>query len=1111
MDYRIGLDVGISSVGWCVIEHDQDENPMRIVVLGVRCFDVAEVPKTGAALASVRRESRGARRRTRRRRYRLDQVIELFEKYNIISSDRIKELFKESPKNIYEIRNRALTDKISNEELALVLYHIAKHRGFKSTRKAETNDKETGKLLNATAENKKLMNDGGYKTVGQMLYNDPRFRSQDAGGNVILTVRNKADNYQNSILRDMLIEEVKTIFAAQKELGNNISDDFLNDYIKRLSSQRPYDVGPGPLSDGKPNPYAHGIEKMLGKCTFEENEERACKGTYSFQKFTLLQAINHIKIYDNVDNKYRSLSENERKTIYELAHKKADLNYTSLRKAIKLNDGSYFSSLNYGNKTKEEVEKKTKFNYLKPYHEIRKKCDLLSPDLFSSLSEDTLDKIGRIITVYKNDDKRSDELCKIGIDNDLISQLLYLNFTKTGNLSIKAMKKIMPFLEEGCTYDAACEKAGYDFRNNYQGEKTNLLEPNKILPDIPNPVVKRAVSQAIKVVNAIIKKYGSPQLICIELAREMAKDHDERIEIKKKQDKNFELNDRIINEIKELGYKPTPFDIVKYKLWKEQGEICAYSGKKITLNQLFDKDMVDIDHIIPYSKCFDDSYNNKVLVFAEENRQKGCRIPMDYLKNNPDKLHRFEIFAQNCKNYKKREKLLLNQFTDEMKNSFIDRNLNDTKYISKLLYNFIHNTLKFAPSESFKRKPVRCNNGPITDYLRKQWGIEKSRNQSDLHHAKDAAVIACTTDAMIKRISEYVKGREERFSHHYPYTDPETGEIFEKREDYDKAFGTKVPQPYKHFSEELKARLGDSPMAFGKLFLSLGYPINETVKPVFVSRMPHHSVTGAGHDATLRSIKGCPDGTVVSKTPLTKLKWDDKNGVIKGYHNKEDDILLYDALCARLAKFDYDAKKAFADEFRKPKADGTPGPIVKKVKIDSTQTISVPITSDNEKTVAASGDMVRIDVFKQNNKFYFVPIYTADTKKATLPNRAASKKPYSQWKEMKEEDFLFSLYSRDLIKITDKEPIMTLTTTGSQIDINGQLVYFIGADINTNRWSVISHDNSIAESIKDGKIKYGKRIVITNVSDIKKYQVDILGNVSEVKKETRQTFDRLKK
>jgi CRISPR-associated endonuclease Csn1 len=707
---------------------------------------------------------------------------------------------------------------------------------------------------------------------------------------------------------------------------------------------------------------------------------------------------------------------------------------------------------------------------------------------------------------------RIKELKKINLPDDLISQLLFLNFSKTGNLSIKAMKRIMPFLEEGDTYNEDCEQAGYDFRNMYKGKRSALLDPHEILPDITNPVVRRAVSQTIKVVNAIIKKYGSPQLICIELAREMAKDHDERMTIKKNQDKNFELNENIKEQIRELGFTPTPFDIVKYKLWKEQSEVCAYSGRKISIDQLFDKDIVDIDHIIPYSKCFDDSYNNKVLVFAEENRQKGSRIPMEYLKNDSEKLHRFELFSAGVKNRKKREKLLLESFTEEMKNSFIERNLNDTKYISKLLYNFIRNTLEFAPSESFKRKPIRCNNGPITSYLRKQWRIVKSREESDLHHAKDAAVIACTTDSMINRISKYVQGREEKFSHRFPYTETVTGEHFESRDDYDKIYGTRIPQPYRFFFEELEARLGNTPMANEKLFIELGYQFNEKVKPVFVSRMPHHSVTGAGHDATLRSIKDCREGTVASKTPLTKLVWDFKKGEIKGYHNKRDDMLLYNALCAKLAQFNYDAKKAFADEFRKPKADGTPGPVVKTVKIEETQTISVPITNDNNKTVADNGDMVRIDVYKEDKKFYFIPIYTADTKKETLPNKAVViHKLYSEWKEMKDENFLFSLYSRDLIKITDKKPIMTLRTTGEKIDINSNLVYYIGADTDSNRWTVISHDNSIVQSIKDNKIKYGKRISISNVLDIKKYQVDVLGNVSEVKSEKRQTFDRLKK
>ena len=151
---------------------------------------------------------------------------------------------------------------------------------------------------------------------------------------------------------------------------------------------------------------------------------------------------------------------------------------------------------------------------------------------------------------------------------------------------------------------------------------------------ITSPVVLRAVSQSIKVINAIIRERGcSPTFINIELAREMAKDFQERMKIKKEQDENRAENERIIERLRtEYGRQnPTGLDLVKYRLFEEQGGVCAYSLKQMSLEHLFDADYAEVDHIIPYSISFDDSRKNKVLVLANENRDKGNRLPLQYL------------------------------------------------------------------------------------------------------------------------------------------------------------------------------------------------------------------------------------------------------------------------------------------------------------------------------------------------------------------------------------------------------------------------------------------------------------------------------------------------
>ena len=206
-------------------------------------------------------------------------------------------------------------------------------------------------------------------------------------------------------------------------------------------------------------------------------------------------------------------------------------------------------------------------------------------DAMNSLSHDELDEIGRIFTFYKNDTKIVEALEKTDIDKGLYPALLNLpSFSKTGHISVKACKLLIPFLEEGKTYNEACECAGLDFKAHSNAEKQMLLPPKSYeLDDIVNPVVRRAVSQTVKVVNAIIREMGtSPTYLNIELARELSKSKKERDEIEKNYLLNRAKNEKIKKEIVDnFGFEPKGQDIVKLKLYHEQDGICPYSLKSI--------------------------------------------------------------------------------------------------------------------------------------------------------------------------------------------------------------------------------------------------------------------------------------------------------------------------------------------------------------------------------------------------------------------------------------------------------------------------------------------------------------------------------------------------
>lgn len=1089
MKYGIGLDCGIASVGYAVMQLDENDDPCRIIRLGSRVFNKAENPQDGASLAAPRREARGMRRRIRRHQHRLERIRYLLVSSGVLSKTELDNLFCGQLCDIYMLRAKALDEPLTAAEFSRVLIHLAQRRGFRSNRKTDAQDKEAGKILSAVSENTEEMERGGYRTVGEMFYKDEKFRQYK---------RNKGDDYAATVARSMVEDEMHKIFEAQRRFGMSFASKALEtQYTEIALSQRPFDLGPGAGPKNAPSRYAGDqIGRMIGPCTLLPEEKRAPKASYSFQVFTLWQNINHLRIAAP-GKEAHGLTDEQRWAVFELCHQKKDVKYTALRKLLALRDDEFFSILSYGAKEAAEVEKAA-FNILKPYHQIKTALNKLGKDYIRNLSADELDDIGYILTVQKTDDSIRPALEEKGFAPEVIDALLSCgSFSKFGHISVKACQMLIPYLEKGMTYDKACDAAGLDFRAHSKTEKSLYLSANSdYLCDIVNPVVRRAVSQTIKVVNAIIREQGcSPTYLNIELARELSKTFDERKKAEKSMKDNAALNSRVVERLQtEFGIvSPTGLDIVKFKLWHEQDGICPYSQKPILLEKLFAPGYVDVDHIIPYSICFDDSYNNKVLTFSKENRQKGNKIPMQYLtgKARDD----FEIWVANTiHNRVKRQRLLKTELKPEDTEGFKTRNLNDTKYLSRVLYNFINDTLLFADFASDRKKHVRAVNGKVTSYMRKRLGIAKIRADGDLHHAVDAAVIACVTERMIQKVSTYSKYHEI----YYVSDDEKSFAV-----DFNGEVIDEFPQPYPYFRKELDARtMADAKRAVKDCrFPHYSAAQEEAVQSCFVSRMPMHKVTGAAHLDTIRS--GREPGFVISKVPLAKLKLD-KDGEIHNYYKRENDTLLYNALKARLAAYGGSGEKAFAPEngpMYKPTASGEPGPLVKKVKIIEKSSLNVPVRDGNG--VAANGDMVRIDVFKpENDGYYFVPIYVSDTVKPELPNKACVQgKPYEQWKEMQESDFLFSVYPNDLLRIKAKKDIkFTVSNKDSslpkEILRNDVLVYYSGADISTASIKILVHDNAY----------FARGLGLKTLLSIEKYTVDPLGNCSKVGKEPRQRF-----
>ena len=210
-------------------------------------------------------------------------------------------------------------------------------------------------------------------------------------------------------------------------------------------------------------------------------------------------------------------------------------------------------------------------------------------------------------------------------------------------------------------------------------------------------------------------------------------------------------------------------------------------------------------------------------------------------------------------------------------------------------------------------------------------------------------------------------------------------------------------------------------------------------------------------------------------------------------YGKESDPRTYEAIRQRLLEHNNDPKKAFQEPLYKPKKNGEPGPVIRTVKIIDTKNQVIPL--NDGKTVAYNSNIVRVDVFEKDGKYYCVPVYTMDIMKEILPNKAIEpNKPYSEWKEMTEDyTFRFSLYPNDLIRIELPREKIIKTAGGEEIKIKDLFAYYKTIHSGTAGLELVSHDCSFSLS------GVGSR----TLKRFEKYQVDVLGNIYKVRGEKR--------
>ncbi len=772
----LGLDLGSTSIGWAFIE--EGKNKSNILKTGVRIIPYSADEKdqfTKGQAISVNKDRtlmRTARKTNHRYKLRKQNLINLLIKNEMLPDDiSIKKI---DALSLYGLRAKSINQKIELKDLGRILLLLNQKRGYKSSRTSpeQEGDKKISDYLNEIKERKETLEKSNL-TIGEyfykMLLEDRQYRIKK---NVFprecyVEEFNKIWDCQHKYYPEILTSEKKVIFR-----------DEIIFYQRKLKSQK----------------------GLVGKCNFELHHKVTPKSSPLFQFEKIWESINTITLTNKYNERFEITLE-KKKEIFNHLDQNEKLTKTDLLKilGLKRTDGWY---------PNEQIDKAglqgntTKSKIIKTFQKLNiKRDDLLRFELNLKYNNDTgeilqpemvdagfekeplyrlwhllysVDESKELINILKRDYHFSDEEAE---------ELNKIDFKKQGfgNKSARALRKLIPGLMQGLDYSKAAEIVGYNHSNSLTIEENLSRELKDKLSQYPKnslrqPVVEKIMNQLVNVINAILENesLGRPDEIRIELARELKQSQEERNKTFSNNIKSDKEHKQIVERIETEypGIKANRKVIEKYKLFEQQEGICLYSGKNMELSKVLKGEGIDVDHIIPQSRLFDDSFQNKILVYRIENENKGNSTAYDYINSkSKEKFEQYietvnRLFESKKITKSKQRKLLMSE--SDIPDDFINRQLNETRYISKeatkLLKDICHN--------------VYSTSGSVTEFLRSQWGYNEVLQQLNLekyelvdkvkdgkiegwskrddhrHHAVDALVVATTKQKFIQQLNK---------------------------------------------------------------------------------------------------------------------------------------------------------------------------------------------------------------------------------------------------------------------------------------------------------------------------------------------------------------------
>lgn len=787
MRYRLALDLGSTSLGWAMIRLDASQQPCAVIKARVRIFSNGRNPKDGSSLAVTRREARAMRRRRDRLLKRKARMMYTLIEYGFFPAEEIQRKALETM-NPFALRTKGLNEALTPSEFGRALFHINQRRGFKSNRKTDKKDNDSGALKTAINKLRETLKTENCRTVGEWLH-----KRNEAGQTVRARYRQdkiikddgkaKIDKYYDLYIdRTMIEQEFDVLWEKQASLNPTLfTNAAYTDLKDVLLHQRP-------LKPVKP-----------GRCTFMTDEERAPLALPSTQRFRMYQEVNNLRILRE-GLKEEPLTLQQRDDLIDALEVNSKRTFTQIRKLLGIGGAVQF---NFEDPKREELKGNTTSAILGKKEHFG--------EAWFAFDESKQDTIVLQLVKEENEAKLIRWLQdETGIDEQRAGAIANAGLPEGyGSLCIEALARILPELRRDViTYDKALQAAGFEHHSRL-GSNTEILgvtfktesidqdsgeikefHIHKKLPyygeylqrhvgfgsgkpedpaekrygKIANPTVHIGLNQIRLVVNALIKRYGHPSEVIVEVARDLKQSKDQRDEEHKRQTENQNRNKRLRTSIAETlqisEERVRRDDIEKMILWEELNprnaadRRCPYSGAQISATMLLSNE-VEIEHILPFSQTLDDSLNNKTVALRQANRIKGNRTPWDARHDFSVQgwdyasiLARAEQMSK-AKRYRFGEDGYQHWLKDDA--GFLARALNDTRHLSKVAREYMS---LICPN-------TRVIPGRMTAMLRAKFGLndvlgsngEKNRNDHR-HHAVDACVIGVTDQGLLQRFAK---------------------------------------------------------------------------------------------------------------------------------------------------------------------------------------------------------------------------------------------------------------------------------------------------------------------------------------------------------------------